>query len=81
MKRMLLVLLSALSWAMDPALSAPDQQPKKTSQQKAKSHVTCEGKKYCKEMRSCAEACFYLEQCGVKQLDRYRNPCESAGDY
>ena len=36
-------------------------------------------KKYCKHMRSCEEAKFYLKQCGKKRLDRDRDgiPCES----
>lgn len=31
---------------------------------------SCSGKMYCKQMRSCAEAQFYLRQCGVYRLDR-----------
>ena len=41
---------------------------------------SCEGKNsYCKSMRSCAEAKFYLEQCGAKKLDRDGDgiPCEN----
>lgn len=39
----------------------------------------CEGKKTCKQMISCKEAIFYLNQCGVKRLDRDKDgiPCES----
>ncbi|MGA1181693.1 MAG: excalibur calcium-binding domain-containing protein, partial [Marivivens sp.] len=39
----------------------------------------CGDKRYCKEMRDCAEARFYLEECGVKTLDGNRDgtPCES----
>lgn len=38
-----------------------------------------DGKKYCKEMSSCAEARFYLEQCGISRLDRDKDgiPCEN----
>jgi hypothetical protein len=37
------------------------------------------GKKYCKEMKSCAEAKFYLTQCGLTRLDRDKDgiPCET----
>ncbi|MCG8998420.1 excalibur calcium-binding domain-containing protein [Laribacter hongkongensis] len=80
MKRTLMLLLTGLCLVTAPAFAAPDQSPKKSSQQKkAKSQFTCEGKRYCKEMRSCAEARFYLEQCGVRRLDRDRDgiPCES----
>jgi endonuclease YncB( thermonuclease family) len=30
---------------------------------------TCGGKRYCREMNSCAEAQFYLHTCGVSRLD------------
>lgn len=40
---------------------------------------TCGTKRFCTQMRSCAEARFYLNQCGVRRLDRDRDgvPCES----
>jgi endonuclease YncB( thermonuclease family) len=31
---------------------------------------SCGAKRYCREMASCAEARFYLEQCGLSRLDR-----------
>lgn len=36
-------------------------------------------KKYCKKMRSCAEACYKFKVCGHKRLDRDRDkiPCEN----
>lgn len=36
-------------------------------------------KRRCSEMRDCAEAVFYLRECGVKGLDRDGDgvPCES----
>ncbi len=38
----------------------------------------CEGKRYCREMRSCAEAHFHLERCGLTRLDGDGDgtPCE-----
>jgi endonuclease YncB( thermonuclease family) len=30
----------------------------------------CGGKRYCRQMNSCAEAQFYLHQCGIRSLDR-----------
>lgn len=38
----------------------------------------CSGKRTCKEMSSCAEALFYLNQCGVSRLDGDGDgtPCE-----
>lgn len=45
----------------------------------ANSGFTCEGKRYCREMNSCDEANFYLNQCGVGRLDGDGDgiPCES----
>jgi len=39
----------------------------------------CGTKRYCREMSSCAEALFYLEECGVTRLDGDMDgtPCES----
>lgn len=39
---------------------------------------TCSGKRYCRQMTSCAEAHFYLRQCGVSSLDGNSDgqPCE-----
>ncbi len=52
---------------------------KKTKQEDKKQEFRCEGKKYCKEMKSCAEAKFYLTQCGLTRLDRDKDgiPCET----
>lgn len=40
---------------------------------------SCEDTKYCKEMRSCAEAKFHLNECGESRLDRDGDgvPCEN----
>jgi len=40
--------------------------------------MTCGNKHKCSEMKSCEEAYFYLEVCGVKRLDRDKDgiPCE-----
>jgi len=41
--------------------------------------ATCGSKRLCSEMSSCAEARYYLENCGLTRLDRDRDgvPCES----
>ncbi len=46
---------------------------------KVNSGFTCGGKSTCGQMNSCAEANFYLNQCGLYRLDRDRDgyPCES----
>lgn len=43
------------------------------------SKFQCGSKKYCKDMSSCAEARFYLNECGKSRLDRDKDgtPCES----
>jgi hypothetical protein len=40
---------------------------------------TCTGKSTCGQMTTCAEAEFYLKQCGKSRLDRDHDgiPCES----
>ncbi len=40
--------------------------------------LECGNKKYCKQMTSCKEAKFYLEECGLKKLDKDKDgiPCE-----
>ena len=45
----------------------------------AKPNGRCSNKSYCKQIRDCAEARFYLNECGVKTLDGDGDgrPCES----
>lgn len=40
---------------------------------------SCADSKYCKEMTSCAEAKFHLNECGESRLDRDNDgvPCEN----
>lgn len=47
--------------------------------QSSSAGFACGGKRYCREMTSCAEARFYLEQCGLSRLDGDHDgiPCES----
>lgn len=42
-----------------------------------KVEFSCDGKRTCKQMLTCAEATFYLQQCGVSSLDGDRDglPC------
>ena len=49
------------------------------AQQATQADVACGSKRYCKQMASCAEAKFYLQQCGLNRLDRDGDgiPCES----
>ena len=45
----------------------------------ANGKFSCDGKRFCREMRSCDEARFYLNKCGESRLDRDNDgiPCES----
>jgi endonuclease YncB( thermonuclease family) len=53
---------------VNPDVAAPDH-----------AGFTCAGKRVCREMTSCAEARFYLEQCGLTRLDGDSDgvPCEA----
>lgn len=52
---------------------------KQSSESGNSSAFECGTKRYCKEMKSCAEAKFHLQQCGLKKLDRDGDgrPCEN----
>ena len=54
------------------ALSSP------ISKEETSSPFKCEGKKYCSQMTSCAEATFYLRNCPNVEIDGDRDgiPCE-----
>lgn len=60
------------------SLIGAEKKPQKEPKQKSE-RFSCEGKDKCKEMSSCAEAKFYLNECGVGRLDRDKDgtPCES----
>jgi hypothetical protein len=42
-------------------------------------NLSCGSKRYCKDMNSCEEAKFYLNECGLSKLDRDGDgvPCEA----
>lgn len=81
-------------WALPEAQRVPPWEWRRTGQQQLPSSQThdavsqqpksstgfsCGSKRYCREMSSCAEARFYLEQCGLSRLDGDHDgvPCES----
>ena len=70
MKKLLLI-LTALCLISSPALA----KSKKANAEQ----FSCEDTKYCKEMRSCAEAKYHLNECGESRLDRDGDgvPCEN----
>lgn len=71
--RKLILILTALCLISSPALA----KGKKTQDEQ---QFSCDdGKRTCKDMDSCADAKFHLNQCGMKKLDRDRDgvPCES----
>jgi hypothetical protein len=58
--------------------SPATQAPRQNAPQQQGSGFTCGLKRYCGEMTSCAEAYFYLNQCGLRRLDGDGDgvPCE-----
>lgn len=71
MKKLLLI-LTALSFVFPTATFAKSK--KADAEQ-----FSCADSKYCKEMSSCAEAKFHLNECGESRLDRGHDgvPCEN----
>nr|WP_288668269.1 excalibur calcium-binding domain-containing protein [uncultured Haemophilus sp.]DAK32591.1 MAG TPA: Excalibur calcium-binding domain protein [Caudoviricetes sp.] len=71
MKKLFLI-LTALSLAFSTATLAKSK--KADAEQ-----FSCADSKYCKEMTSCAEAKFHLNECGESRLDRDHDgvPCEN----
>lgn len=68
----------ASSQAQPRTLMAPQSRAPAVSEGQADGAFSCSGKRYCREMSSCAEAHFYLERCGVASLDGNSDgePCE-----
>lgn len=58
---------------------AQERQAKEVIQNAASGGMSCGSKRFCGVMSSCAEACFYLIQCGLTRLDGDNDgrPCES----
>ncbi|WP_349616471.1 thermonuclease family protein [Azotobacter salinestris] len=67
----------ALGWNEHPAPHTVS--PGALAKGPAASGLRCDGKRFCKEMNSCDEAKFYVENCGPRSLDGDRDgvPCES----
>lgn len=72
MKKIFIIMIVSVS-----LFSAESKKPKEDNNKNKE--FKCEGKKYCKQMTSCAEAKFYLNQCGLTRLDRDKDgiPCET----
>ena len=74
-------------WALPEAQQIPPWEWRKAERQQPPAApptltgdgFTCGAKRYCREMTSCAEARFYLNNCGLSRLDGDRDgtPCES----
>lgn len=60
------------------ASTAPASTIGQLLQAESKPAFRCEGKRYCKQMRSCEEAMFYLNNCPDTEIDGDRDgiPCE-----
>lgn len=63
--------------AREPSSYTPA--PRAAVRPKRERRLQCSGKRTCGEMNSCAEANFYLDECGVSRLDGDSDgvPCES----
>ena len=61
------------------SLPAPIARPAQRAATAGSGAGTCGSKRFCKEMRDCAEARYFLQTCGVKELDRDGDgmPCEN----
>ena len=75
-------------WSLPVAQQVPPWKWRRTGEKASKpaektnasnQEFTCGSKRYCKEMSSCEEARFYLEECGLSRLDGDGDgiPCES----
>ena len=60
-------------------LVAPEPETARRSRSASGGGYSCGGKTVCRQMNSCAEANYYLNQCGLGRLDRDNDgiPCES----
>lgn len=67
-----------LSAAEIKTLAKGEITTKPTPTQPATKFSCQDGKRYCKDMTSCEEAYYHLQECGQKRLDRDKNgiPCE-----
>lgn len=59
------------------AIQEPIQRAKKVTQPQPK--FECDGRQYCSQMSSCAEATYFIKQCPNTKMDGDRDgvPCES----
>lgn len=72
------LMLCSLVVSVAYSSNTADKEPKKEPKQKSERY-SCDGRPTCKQISSCAEARFYLEECGLTKLDRDHDgiPCES----
>ena len=61
-------------WRKGERVATSNEEPKENNPE-----FECGTKRYCREMTSCEEATYYLEQCGLSSLDGNGDgkPCES----
>jgi len=66
-------------WRHGGSAKAPTAPASSAPAATASGGFSCSGKRYCREMTSCEEAKFYLDQCGVGSLDGNKDgvPCET----
>lgn len=78
MIRRLAVACALLSLAV-PAVAAGATEVPAYSRMVIKAAFSCDGRHLCRQMRSCEEAYFFLNVCGVHRLDGDSDgvPCEA----
>lgn len=90
-KLLVLVIVCALGWQfhlklrreslIPPAAAASGTQPATVAELVAESRqtFTCDGRKYCAQMKSCEEATYFLKNCPGTKMDGDHDgiPCES----
>ena len=66
-------------WSMSEPTPPWEYRKGKPTGEKTSSKKECGSKRTCKQMTSCAEAKFYLEECNISSLDKDKDgiPCES----
>jgi hypothetical protein len=74
-----LVFLGLVLFAAPAAIAAGRAPMSEATDPTVRLAFACDGRHLCRQMRSCAEARYFLEECGVYRLDGDGDgvPCES----
>ena len=77
-KKRLAVVAAEAASAPKPAAPSPKPDPAPLQAPTHQSEFRCDGRQYCSQMRSCAEAKYFLANCPGAKMDGNRDgtPCE-----